>query len=379
MSFGNRMKGAIAGVFFGLLLVPGSIALHAWNEYRTIHRTKGLAEAQRDVVSVSDVSQLMSEYDGKLVHLSGLAHTDEVLADEKFSIRENGIHLKRQVEMYQWDESSSRKNDRKTYSYSKGWHEGRINSENFHESGHVNPALPFKGHRQSAKQVTLGAYKLTSKLLKEMDNWQNIALNEAAILEAVGSDGQGHFVVSGNELYWGKAKPSPGSPEVGDVRMTFKVVKPADVSVMARLQGEKFSTYKTSNGEPIEDLYYGLMSSDELVGKLKTENTIMAWLIRGGGFLMCGIGISLIFGPAQALVSWIPMVGDITGFMIGIVAFLLASIISLTTISIAWIAVRPLLGITLLVLTAALIAALLFLRRSTKTEPPIADASMFVN
>lgn len=375
----NTVKGAIFGVFIGLLLIPGSVILHAWNEYRTIHRTRGLNEAAEVVVTVDDPSLVSQELDNNLVHMSGEAHTEDVLEDTKFAIRETAIHLRRKVEMYQWDESESRNDNRTTYSYHQGWHEGRINSESFHEGGYNNPQLKFKQNQISAQRVTLGAYNLNKNLLNEMDDWTSISINEAAILEALRDHNDGQFLVQGNLLYWAQNTPSPDRPEIGDTRISFEVVKPADVSIMAMQKGADLGTFKTSNGEPIEDLYYGRMTSEEFVGNLKTENTIMAWLIRLGGFVMCAIGITMVFGPAHMLVSWIPVVRDITGMMIGLVAVLVAGIISLITISVSWIAVRPLLGITLLVLTGLLIFALVSLRKSMKQEAPIVDNNMFVN
>ena len=89
-------------------------------------------------------------------------------------------------------------------------------------------------------------------------------------------------------------------------------------------------------------------------------------------------GILLIFGPAQSLFSWIPIVGDVTGFLFFVVAALIGLIISLTTISVSWIAVRPLLGVALLVIAAVSLFFLFKLRKSVKDEPPVIDSGMFV-
>ncbi len=35
-------------------MVPGSVALVSWNEYRTVHRSRGLAEAEKVVVEAAD-------------------------------------------------------------------------------------------------------------------------------------------------------------------------------------------------------------------------------------------------------------------------------------------------------------------------------------
>ena len=48
-----------------------------------------------------------------------------------------------------------------------------------------------------------------------------------------------------NVLYFGRV---PGSPEVGDVRVTFEKVVPAKCTVMAVVDGDSFKPYKAKNG-----------------------------------------------------------------------------------------------------------------------------------
>lgn len=385
MSIGRRTRGVFAGVIFGLLLVPGSIILHAWNEYRTIHRTRGLKEALRDVVSV-DADRIATEQNGKLVHVAGLAHTDDVLVDDEFGIRENAVHLKRTVEMYQWVESKHERDGKKTYDYDLKWKEGRERSESFHrKNGYTNPPLKFSETESSASDVTVGSYHLNTTLRDQMDFWRPIELNEAAIREVRKSDAN-QFVVSENQLFWSAESPNPDSPELGDHRISFKHVLPGDVSLMAKLKGESFATYNTSNGEPIERLYEGLMDAGQVIGNLKTENTLLAWGIRVGGTFLCVLGVSMLFGPAKSLFSWIPLVGEVTGFLFFVVALLIGMTISLLTISISWIAVRPLLGITLLAIAGVGIYFLVRVRKSVQNEsptlqddPPMVSSDMFVN
>ena len=51
-------------------LVPGSVALLSWNEYRTIHRTKGLNEGAELVETVADPDTALPDLSGKLVHVN---------------------------------------------------------------------------------------------------------------------------------------------------------------------------------------------------------------------------------------------------------------------------------------------------------------------
>ncbi len=375
----KRVKRSIAGVVIGCLLIPGSVLLHAWNEYRTIHRSRGLAEAAQVVVSVSDPSNLDPELEDQLVHVSGHAATDETLVDELFGIRENAIHLARRTEMYQWVESTDQNREGHTeYNYDQRWAPGRVNSSGFHRSGHDNPEAHYSDLNVTADVVSLGAYQLSKSLKSSMDHWEAIDVNEAAILETLGDEAHGQHLVIENQLYWSTEEPSPDSPQLGDQRIRFEVVRPNDVSLVSRQRDNSFVAFTTSNGEEIERLYMGTLTAEQVFEKLVTENTIIAWALRALGFAICTGGFSLALGPIRALFSWIPLVGDLTGGLLFLAGALMAAIVSLTTISIAWIAVRPLLGIALLVISAVLGYVIVRLKRSAADEAPIIDASMLV-
>ncbi len=71
---------------------------------------------------------------------------------------------------------------------------------------------------------------------------------------------------AGNVLYFGRV---PGSPEVGDVRVTFEKIVPAKVTVMAVVDGNSFKKYRAKNGKLFEALRMGKKSGDEIVASEK--------------------------------------------------------------------------------------------------------------
>lgn len=352
----RKLKNAIFGAFVGILMIPGSMALQAWNEYRTIHRTHGLDEAEEIVVSMDDPAAARPDLDGKLVHLSAAAVSQQELRDPIFGVSETGIRLSRDVEMYQWKEKKRTEDGNTRYSYSKKWARGRINSESFHRSsGHENPALAYPQWNAWAGQVDVGAFRLSDSLKKQKDDRQRLAVDIDALREQLGPDVPGPIEWANEAVYCLAGGGTPSSPNVGDVRIRFMLVPNGPVSLMAGLEGETFQAFKTSNGETINKLYPGTFTATEVIEKLRFENSIIAWLIRGGGFVLALVGFLLVFGPAQRLFAWIPLVGDFTGGLIFVAAIFLAGSTTVLTISISWIAVRPLLGGTLLVLSIGLI------------------------
>ena len=172
-------------------------------------------------------------------------------------------------------------------------------------------------------------------------------------------------------MYFGA---DPGNPQIGDVRVSFKAVRTGTTSIVAQQAGASFVKFQAANGT-IELLHEGSASSDEMFQQAESENTMIAWAIRVAGFVVMGIGLSMLFGPLVLLADYIPLVGGIVGKGTAIIAFLVAGIVSSLIIAVAWIAYRPLIGIAVLAFTA--ICIVLFVKavkkcrgqQSTATSP----------
>ncbi len=374
----SKLFGSIVGVFIGLLMVPGSLALIGWNEYRTIHRTKGLAEAEKVTVDVADALEVLPANDKHLVHVSGDAKTQQTLSDSDFKVEQVALRLSRDVQMYQWVErKESRTRDKlgggretvTTYDYDKKWHDGRVNSELFHEkSGHNNPSLAYDTKETIATDAKLGAYDLNESLVRAIHGWTDLALDFEKIKAALPEEKQKHVALDGQYLYYSDSTPNPSTPAVGDLRISFRVVNPQTISVLSGQTGNGFEPYHTSNGEPIERVDLGQVTTAKMFEELRTENSLMAYLLRGLGWFLACLGFGLISGPLSALSSIIPIFGRLTGYVTFFVSLILGSALSLTAIGIAWFAVRPVYAITLFAL-AAFGLFLLFRRRKPKIEP----------
>ena len=78
------------------------------------------------------------------------------------------------------------------------------------------------------------------------------------------------------------------------------------------------------------------------------------------------IGIILVFRLVSILADVVPILGDIVGAGTGLIAFLLAAVLSLSTIAVAWIVFRPLLGIILIVVAIGLTVSIKVKLKSAK-------------
>jgi hypothetical protein len=156
---------------------------------------------------------------------------------------------------------------------------------------------------------------------------------------------------SGEALYFGA---DPGSPAVGDLRVTFSKVPPTDVSVIARQSGKSFGPYQTEAGNALEMLTEGTVSAPAMFAEAERSNTTTTWLLRVGGFLLMLFGMYSVFRPLAVVADVVPFFGSLVSMGVGVVAFVIAAPLSLLTIAVAWIFYRPLLGIGLLLAALAI-------------------------
>ena len=103
-----------------------------------------------------------------------------------------------------------------------------------------------------------------------------------------------------------------------------------------------------------------------MIQQAQESNRILTWILRLVGFLLMLAGLNMIFKLLSVVADVLPILGDIVGAGMGIISFLLAAVLSLITIAIAWIFYRPLLGIVLVVVAVGLAAAIMGKLRSAK-------------
>jgi hypothetical protein len=315
--------------------------------------------------------------EGALVHVSGLATTTETLADDEFGVSAPALTLVRTVEMFQWREEKKSEKRKKlgggeetttTYTYRTGWSNSAVDSADFRQpDGHRNPGpFPWESKTIVAERVTLGAFTLPRDLVA------TVAAGEPLRIETGGEGRMGAasgVKVAGGGLYRGA---NPDAPAVGDVRIRYEIVKPQTVSVVAVQRGDSFEAYRTKAGTTILMLEKGTVAADAMFQAAESSNRLTAWVLRGVGFFLMFLGLFLLFRPIAVVGSVLPLLGRLVAGGIGFVAFFVALALSLATISLAWLAYRPMLAIGLLVVAA--VAVFLLVRRPRGKKPAVGSA-----
>ena len=391
----SRLGNSFKGIGTGILLIVAATVLLWWNEGRTVRTGDAIAEAQMVTEPIPSIDKIDSAFEGKMVYATGRAVTKDELTDPVFGVKVNAIKLRRKVEYYQWVEHSKSEKRTKlgggeetvtTYSYSAEWVDSPVNSQSFKKrEGHENKTrINSENMSWLAPNVTFGAYRFPEFLSRSIGGEKalNLSLSDEQRAElqkaffapntnletsqVVGQQGASMIHIQGNTLYVGR---QPGTPSIGDVRVTFFETPAAEVSILAKVNGDTFVPFRASNGNTFSRLSMGVQDMNSMFDAAKSSNATTAWLLRGLGVVLCIAGFGMIFAPLKVLADVIPLLGSIVGAGTGLVAGLLGSAWSLVIIAIAWIRFRPVLGFCLLGAALTLVILLFIKGRMKKANP----------
>jgi len=420
----TRLGDSFKGVLTGLAMFIGAFPLLFWNEGRAVATAKALAEGENNVTSLQSATVDQAN-EGKLIHFTGKAETQDVLTDSIFGLSFTGIRLERSVEMYQWSEKTSTHKQKKlggaeetvtTYSYQKVWASRLIDSSGFKEAGHDNPTqILVPEDRYYAQNVTVGGFTLDESQIKRIGQSEQYAI-PAEVKDATIS-GMTVIRMPGNSGYYitaaqttaqaaapivpvvagsnavaavagavtnaaaavasnvvaavaGATQTIPAQAKIGDIKVTFSVVRPHDISIVGVQTGNKITSYVAANGKTVYLQNDGTRTAQEMFTSAKQSNKILTWFLRFVGFMLMYMGLSAVFKPLSVIGDVIPFVGTIIGMGTGLVAGLIAAICTLITIAIAWLFYRPVIGIILLVVAGALIFLFIQKKNAAKAAKP---------
>jgi hypothetical protein len=130
--------------------------------------------------------------------------------------------------------------------------------------------------------------------------------------------------------------------------------------------------YKTQAGGEQGTIYRlepGQVSATEMFAH-EEENTVLTWALRGLGLLLMAVGLSPVFRPVATVADVVPFLGNLLSAGAGVFAGVIALVLSRVTIAIGWLYHRPLLGVGLLAVAAALLVGLFLLGRSRRAAAP---------
>lgn len=93
------------------------------------------------------------------------------------------------------------------------------------------------------------------------------------------------------------------------------VADPA-MTVVARQRGKELVAFHAQAGDDIYMAYSGLLSPKEAFDRAHAANSMRTWVLRGVGWAVMAVGLSLIGGPLTVAPDVIPCVGWIASSIV---------------------------------------------------------------
>ena len=316
------------------------------------------------------------------------------------------------------------------YEYYTDWSSSIVNSDSFHEKDanrkNILTTMPYETVKNPVKAqlVMIGAHKLESSYIDSLGNSTQTVLIEEEIKDKLPATA----IIDKNYIYYNakseedyqnslkgntavtpatttttetvatdtaaapettvavaknSADPSayranPGSAKVGDVRISFTHKPVGDVTVIAQQIGDSFQRYIIDKDDGLDyiDVRDGIFEAKEVFAKNESAESMTVWILRFLGFIIMASAFGMIFKPISVLADVVPLFGDIAESGIGIISALIAFVLSMFIIALAWLWYRPLIGILLLVLMGGAIFGIITLiakARAAKKAAPAAQ------
>ena len=370
-SYGSRLGSSLKGILTGLVLFVAATCLLWWNEGRAVKTAKMLKSAESECVDVADVSTVDAALNGKLIHAVAVAKTDEVLSDPAFGVSANAIRIVRDVEYYQWVETSTSVTKDKvgggqetttTYDYHKEWVGSPVNSADFKDpdyqgSNYVRTTI--EDNTVSAEKVTFGGYVLPKGMANAIPANTPVEVPQQADTTDV--------VVSGNVVYYG----NPQDPQVGDVRVTFTKADGGEASILAKVNDNTFEPY-SKNGKNLQVLRMGNISMESMFETEKATNKAILWILRILGIMLVIAALRMMFSILVTILKVLPPLAAVGELGVNLVTAVVGFVWSLLVILIAWVVYRPVLAIVLALVIAALIYFLIKKSKDAAAAAPVA-------
>jgi hypothetical protein len=372
----GRIGRSFVGMLIGFALLIGSVVLLFWNEGRAVATAKSLREGAATVIDVPS-DNINSANDSKLIHVTGETAVTEPIEDPLFNISESAIRLRRNIQVYQWKEKKESKSRDKVgggketvtnYTYEKVWSPELIKSGSFKSpEHHRNPSkLEIPKKEFLAKDASLGQFKLTPQIIGKIPGDETLDATEEQ-LSKVSENLQSKLKMEGDHFYLGG---DAANPEIGDEKISFTVLRPGTISVVAAQTRQSFAPYVTTNEREIELVEAGNVSAPQMFAHAHAANRALTWILRAVGFGAMFFAGMLVLGPISAMARILPFLGSLVEIGFAIVSFLLSAIVSLLVIGTAWIFYRPILGVALILTAIACIVMLKRLHSRRPVTPP---------
>jgi len=137
-----------------------------------------------------------------------------------------------------------------------------------------------------------------------------------------------------NSRYLFLGRGTIDNPEIGDIRISYSAIdNPLDTATIFGLLDQSDNKISPYFGTKKNKLYRIFNETrDSAISKMKTEHTIVTWILRILGFLLMWFSLIALFNPISVFLDVFPFFGSISRAIIGFVTFIISFVLSVITI-----------------------------------------------
>lgn len=344
----SRLWGSAMGVPVGALLTLGGCALQWYNETRYVEQRKKNDEYTQAVpLCASDALQECNA--GQYVHLTGALDSDETLRDGAFGVNvDDALYLGRRVERMLYEETKrtvEAKNHiggsmtkKEKVSWKLKWcdesQDGQT-SQLAEEEGYANPSMKFEHWN---KDVHVDALTLAGKPLRSWTASLSSVIHSGATDYTppfVQLDGKQDLTRMNGSWYFYAVRGSSSHPDLGDVRVKFRVARSGLQASVVGLQVGT-SSIDLSKGIAVG----GSRPLADMVAGQRSGNSLVLWLLRLLGSVLQYIGMKALLDPVVTAAVVLPILSKLVGVGTSAVAIPSTVAMSIATIAIGWVNAR---------------------------------------
>jgi len=327
-SYGKRLMNSVFWVLIWLWLFIGSFFVLFTNEWRVDLST---------IATLSIQSEQWVNYEWQFISKSWNIGSEEKVWDGEFIKEWDYIFIERTTEMYSWVENSESKTKENiwgsettttTYTYEKKWKEKVENSNSFQKKAwHNNPIKKIKSLDKSVNNAYIENYTFSLNWLR-LPKWIPLLIKEDIRVNDIYSY-TNNFIFVG---WW-----SLEQPNIWDIRISYKIFnKDTFGTIFWKVNGNKIVKYNHDEKSSIFHLFD--LDREGSINELHDEYVFKLWMFRGIWFLMMWVWLNLIMWLFTTLLAVIPLLAKAWRFLISVITFLTAVVLSFVTIIVGIIA-----------------------------------------
>lgn len=221
---------------------------------------------------------------GSMVLVSGTPEVVEAPRDDDFNLTVPTPVLDRRVEMFQWREVHLGSD----VHYELDWSDELQDTHKFEQPrGHANPAsFPLQSQSFVAGAVRVGGFALGPVLIRALPGSDTVTPDPSRLPANLAAS----FSVYHEYL---TTAVDPGSPRLGDVRVSWQAVPVQPVTVFARLDGDRLVRASQADDGRGYQVQVGLRSLGDVLPDVPDPPEFTT-ARRGGAILLAGLGAFLL-------------------------------------------------------------------------------------